>query len=92
MAYNSDKRPKSSGEHSIYRDFSRLTDISNMPGDSEEGKAGNRTSDRTFPVRLHFMLSELEQDGLDTIVSWQPHGRAFIVKKQEAFVARILPL
>jgi hypothetical protein len=91
MANSSDKRPKNSGEHLIYRDFSDLTD-SNAPGDIEDGKATNRTSDRTFPVRLHFMLSELEQDGLDTIVSWQPHGRAFIVKKQEAFVARILPL
>ena len=34
------------------------------------------TSDLHFPVRLHYMLTDIHKDGLLTnIVSWQPHGR-----------------
>ena len=29
-----------------------------------------------FPVRLHYMLTDIHKDGSQThIVSWQPHGR-----------------
>ena len=50
------------------------------------------SSDRTFPVTLHFMLNELKSDGLDHIISWQPHGRCFVVHKQTQFVENILPM
>ena len=49
-------------------------------------------SDSKFPVKLHHVLGELEKDGLSHIVSWQPHGRCFLVHKRKAFVKRILPL
>jgi hypothetical protein len=49
-------------------------------------------SEQNFPVKLHYMLSDMEADGLDHIVSWQPHGRCFIVHKPADFVAQILPL
>jgi hypothetical protein len=45
-----------------------------------------------FPIKLHYMLSELETDGMDDVVSWQPHGRSFIVHKQPQFVEKLLPL
>jgi hypothetical protein len=48
--------------------------------------------DSNFPVKLHFMLSELETDGMDDIISWQPHGRCFLVHKQLDFVEKVLPL
>lgn len=38
------------------------------------------------------MLSELERDGLNHVVSWQPHGRCFLVHNQEQFVKEFLPL
>jgi HSF-type DNA-binding len=44
-----------------------------------------------FPERLHVALTDLEQQGLSHIVSWQPHGRAFRVHKRDAFVEKILP-
>lgn len=50
------------------------------------------SSDRNFPVKLHFMLNELQLDGCDHIVSWQPHGRCFVVHKQSLFVKSILPM
>jgi hypothetical protein len=34
------------------------------------------TSDLHFPVRLHYMLTDIHREGVHTnIVSWQPHGR-----------------
>jgi hypothetical protein len=48
--------------------------------------------DQNFPVKLHYMLNELEKDGMDDIVSWQPHGRCFLVHKQQQFVEQVLPL
>jgi hypothetical protein len=57
-------------------------------GSTEEPNHG----EHNFPVKLHFMLSELETDGMDDIVSWQPHGRSFLVRKQMHFVGKVLPL
>jgi hypothetical protein len=48
--------------------------------------------EQNFPVKLHYMLNELEKDGMDDIVSWQPHGRCFLVHKQQQFVEQVLPL
>lgn len=40
-------------------------------------------SEPNFPVKLHYMLSELEDDGLEHIASWQPHGRCILVHKPD---------
>lgn len=60
------------------------------PDDAElvlSGKAYNTA----FPVKLHDALTEIEADGKEHIVSWQPHGRAFKIHNQEAFEDEILP-
>ena len=37
---------------------------------------GDLTSDLHFPVRLHYMLTDIHKEGVHTnIVSWAPHGR-----------------
>jgi hypothetical protein len=48
--------------------------------------------EENFPVKLHYMLTELETDGMADIVTWQPHGRCFLVHKQQQFVEQVLPL
>jgi hypothetical protein len=60
----------------------------------EHTQASNMSSggEQNFPVKLHYMLNELEKDGMDEIVSWQPHGRCFLVHKQQQFVDHVLPL
>jgi len=50
------------------------------------------TINQKFPVILHYVLSELEKDGLDHIISWQPHGRSFIVHDPKALEMNVLPL
>jgi hypothetical protein len=46
-----------------------------------------------FPTRLHMMLSALENDadGLANVVSWQPHGRVFMIRNADVFMDHILP-
>jgi hypothetical protein len=44
-----------------------------------------------FPVKLHGMLDKIEADGLAHVVSWQPHGRCFVVHKPKEFVNHVMP-
>ena len=44
-----------------------------------------------FPVKLHSMLDRIEADGLAHVVSWQPHGRCFVVHKTKEFVNHVMP-
>ena len=69
-------------------------DVVSVPGSGHNATAATyaHSSDRTFPVTLHFMLNELKTDGLDHIISWQPHGRSFVVHKQTQFVETVLPM
>lgn len=45
-----------------------------------------------FPSVLHAMLERAEVEGFDDIVSWQSHGRAFMVHSSARFVKEIMPL
>lgn len=54
------------------------------------GEAADHRSN--FPEKLYFMLEDVANDGLDHIVSWQPHGRCFLVHEQERFVKDMLPM
>lgn len=44
-----------------------------------------------FPVKLHDMLDKIEADGLASVVSWQPHGRCFVVHNPKEFVNHVMP-
>jgi hypothetical protein len=59
-----------------------------MEGQHSEGNAATLT---TFPTLLHCLLSDLENNGESYIASYQPHGFAFKIHKQTAFVAIVLP-
>lgn len=39
----------------------------------------------SFPMKLYMMLEQVEADGNAHIVSWQPHGRCFVVHEPELF-------
>jgi hypothetical protein len=57
------------------------------PGCALKKKGGVGTP---FPLKLHELLEKAEEEGLSEIVSWQPHGRAFVVHKPKEFVAGIM--
>uniref|UniRef100_A0A7S2HD95 HSF-type DNA-binding domain-containing protein n=1 Tax=Helicotheca tamesis TaxID=374047 RepID=A0A7S2HD95_9STRA len=44
-----------------------------------------------FPLKLHQVLGKIEEDGYGHVISWQPHGRCFVVHKQKEFVEDIMP-
>lgn len=39
-----------------------------------------------FPLKLHEMLIATSAEGMEDVVSWQPHGRCFLVHKPKEFV------
>jgi hypothetical protein len=53
-----------------------------------QAATGGRT---TFPMKVHEMLAETEEDGLAGIVSWKPHGRAFVIRNAKKFAEKVLP-
>ena len=44
-----------------------------------------------FPEKVHHMLDDISKRGDESIVSWQPHGRAFRVHNKQRFVETVLP-
>jgi hypothetical protein len=76
------KTPLTSGK--VYQDYAYVTEQDmNAPSSSKK--------DPTFPEKLHYVLSDMEKDGLQHIASWQPHGRCFIVHDRKLFTEKILP-
>ena len=77
-----------------YRDFSQISTetILRIVAPPQAKRKGPRGGVQTpFPVRLFDMLETVEKEGLDHIVSWQPHGRSFMVRKPSLFESEILP-
>jgi hypothetical protein len=52
------------------------------------GRGGNTTP---FASKLHQVLDQVEQDGLSHVISWQPHGRCFVIHKPKEFVEEVMP-
>ena len=46
----------------------------------------------SFPLKLQRILDKLEAEGKTDIISWLPHGRAFLVHDSDALVAEFLPV
>jgi len=70
----------------IYHDYSQVPDVLGYV----RKKTGGVT--QPFPEKLHEMLHALEFDAAARqIVSWLPHGRAFLVHKPKEFTREIMP-
>jgi hypothetical protein len=67
----------------LYRDLATI---------EEKDLQTTSTKDTNFPEKLHYMLSDMEKDGLQHVASWQSHGRCFFVHDQKLFVGKVLPL
>ena len=72
-----------------YDPIFRPEQIGNEQGSRRGGARGGVMD--PFPARLYLMLSEADQGGFEHIVSWQPHGRCFIVHKPKQFVEDVMP-
>jgi HSF-type DNA-binding len=69
----------------VYHDYSQV------PEDSSyiRKKTGGVT--QPFPEKLHEMLRSVDGTDATEIVSWLPHGRAFLVRKPKEFTDTIMP-
>lgn len=52
--------------------------------------SGPTSNNVAFPEKLYHMLASAQGE-YDHIVSWQPHGRCFLIRKKEPFVNEIMP-
>ena len=44
-----------------------------------------------FPLKFHRVLDEIKHEGMDSIVSWVSHGRAFKIHNPSMFVTDVMP-
>jgi hypothetical protein len=70
----------------VYHDYSQ---IPYDDGGYIRKKTGGVT--QPFPEKLQEMLAAVEGTGEKNIVSWLPHGRAFLVRKPKEFTDVIVP-
>jgi hypothetical protein len=83
MMHQINGEPNTTGR--LYRDFATVEEK-----DLQASTSSNK--DSSFPERLHYVLSEMEKDGLQHVASWQSHGRCFLVHDQKLFAEKVLPL
>ncbi len=74
--------PPKKGVPHVYHDYSNIPDVVGVV----RKKTGGVT--QPFPEKLHEMLNN---DDDPSIVSWLPHGRAFLVRKPSEFTSQIMP-
>ncbi len=62
-----------------------------LPPLTKGGKRGPRGGVYDpFPIKLHRMLDEVRAAGLESVVSWLEHGRAFRIHQPKVFAATIM--
>jgi hypothetical protein len=75
-------------DHAHYEDHNETVDDDHREGGQHRGKGGVAIS---FPLKLHTVLDQVEADGLAHIISWQPHGRCFLIHAPKEFVDNVMP-
>jgi len=77
-----------------YRDFSslRTCDVPQIvPSSLRASRRRKGPKELSFPTKLYDLLSDCRSEGLEHIISWQEHGRSFIIADSKLFSARIMP-
>merc|ERR1712076_59445 len=46
---------------------------------------------KSFPMKLYELLSRVDKEGINAIISWQPHGLCFVIRAPERFVEEVIP-
>ena len=75
-----------------YHDFSRTSLQECMSLHSSKKPAREFSSQKSFPKSLHLLLEFASSTGKEKIISWCPHGRAFIVYRPKDLMEKIVPL
>lgn len=73
-----------------YHDYATFMTVSSERDSSMASKASGGVNN-PFPTVLHKLLSETEKLGFDNIISWQPHGRSFLIHRPKDFIKDVVP-
>ena len=76
---------------SEYVDHYRDAWIESSTDDSKIATTSTGGVTVAFPQKLHALLSAAETEGFQDIITWQPHGRAFLILDKSEFVSTIMP-
>lgn len=71
-----------------YRDHVNDPDENDVEEEPHRRRGGVSVA---FPLKLHAVLDQVEADGLAHVISWQPHGRCFVVHRPKEFVDHVMP-
>lgn len=77
-----------------YHDYGRVTENQldrERPRDPENRKLSRGGVHNPFPTVLHKMMTDSDRQNFSHLISWQPHGRAFLIHNSTEFVSSVLP-
>uniref|UniRef100_A0A7S2YLZ9 HSF-type DNA-binding domain-containing protein n=1 Tax=Entomoneis paludosa TaxID=265537 RepID=A0A7S2YLZ9_9STRA len=92
------KTAKMNDRHFVVHNYhDHANDTEDMMGSSSEEHHDDEHARRkggvavAFPLKLHAILDQVEQDGLAHVISWQAHGRCFVIHQPKEFVDNVMP-
>jgi len=88
------KTAKQNERHFVVHDYHDHSCDTDEDDDSEQQEALQRRRGGvtiSFPLKLHAVLDQVERDGLAHVISWQEHGRCFVIHKPKEFVEHVMP-
>ena len=88
------KTAKQNERHFVVHDYHDHSCDTDEDDDSEQQEALQRRRGGvtiSFPLKLHAVLDQVERDGLAHVISWQEHGRCFVIHKPKEFVDHVMP-
>lgn len=77
---------------SVGENCSHAASVSSQESVARTSIIGTSSEQRSFPWKLHEMLSEVDTNGFQDIISWEPDGTAFKVHDCRLFVEKVMPL
>jgi hypothetical protein len=85
------KTAKQNDRHFVVHNYHDHANDADENDDEEEPHRRRGGVSIAFPLKLHAVLDQVEADGLASVISWQPHGRCFVVHKPKEFVDHVMP-
>jgi hypothetical protein len=86
------KTAKMNDRHFVQHDYHDHANDRDEEVESEEEHHHRRGGVAVaFPLKLHAVLDQVEVDGLSHVISWQPHGRCFVIHDPKEFVDHVMP-
>uniref|UniRef100_A0A7S3QA97 HSF-type DNA-binding domain-containing protein n=1 Tax=Chaetoceros debilis TaxID=122233 RepID=A0A7S3QA97_9STRA len=76
-------------DHEKEMEIYRRAYLPKLNGDQKKSSA-QVVKRKAFPLKLQYMLTLVEEQGMQRIVSWLPHGRGFIIRDAEKFSLEVM--